>query len=103
MCVGANPIGALNEDLRAACLAALNVSRDACRDFAMGYSWENSARQFIEHMHKVANQDSPRVRRKIAGSAVAQGSSAAELPKRRKRCRSGKLQRACRIGFPAVA
>ena len=71
--VGANPIGALNEDLRAACLAALNVSRSACRDFALGYSWENSARQFIEHMNKVANQDCRRRPTKIAGSAVVQG------------------------------
>ena len=71
--VGANPIGALNEDLRAACLAALNVSRSACRDFALGYSWENSARQFLEHMNKVANQDSRRLPSKIAGSAVLSG------------------------------
>jgi 1,2-diacylglycerol 3-alpha-glucosyltransferase/glucuronosyltransferase len=71
--VGANPIGALNEDLRAACLAALDVPRSACRDFALGYSWENSARQFIEHMNKVANLDCRRVPTKIAGSAVVQG------------------------------
>jgi glycosyltransferase involved in cell wall biosynthesis len=71
--VGANPIGALNEDLRAACLAALNVSRSACRDFALGYSWENSARQFLEHMNKVANQDDRRAPSKIAGSAVLSG------------------------------
>ena len=71
--VGANPIGALNEDLRVACLAALNVSRGACRDFALGYSWENSARQFLEHMNKVANQDSRPLPSKIAGSAVLSG------------------------------
>ena len=45
--VADQPIGALNEDLRAACLAALACKRDACRAFALNYSWENSARQFI--------------------------------------------------------
>jgi glycosyltransferase involved in cell wall biosynthesis len=49
-----HPIGALNEDLRTACMDALHMSRDACRAFALGYSWENSARQFIGHARKVA-------------------------------------------------
>ena len=49
-----NPIGALDEDLRAACLRALQISRETCRDFALRYSWENSARQFIGHVRKVA-------------------------------------------------
>jgi glycosyltransferase involved in cell wall biosynthesis len=53
--VGNNPIGVLNEDLRTACLEALNISRDACRAFALNYSWENSARQFIGHARKVAS------------------------------------------------
>src|SRR5215469_14886874 len=49
-----NPIGVLNEDLRVACMQALWISREACREFALRYSWENSARQFIGHAHKVA-------------------------------------------------
>jgi glycosyltransferase involved in cell wall biosynthesis len=52
--IGNNPIGALNEDLRRACMDALQVSREACRAYALGYSWENSARQFIGHVRKVA-------------------------------------------------
>ncbi len=52
--VADNPIGVLNQDLRTACLEALNVSREACRTFALRYSWENSARQFIGHVRKVA-------------------------------------------------
>ena len=47
--IGDNPIGVLNEDLRAACMQALWISREACREFALRYSWENSARQFIGH------------------------------------------------------
>jgi glycosyltransferase involved in cell wall biosynthesis len=49
-----NPIGVLNEDLRVACMQALWISRETCREFALRYSWENSARQFIGHAQKVA-------------------------------------------------
>jgi glycosyltransferase involved in cell wall biosynthesis len=52
--IASNPIGVLDEDLRAASLAALRISRDACRNFALGHSWDNSARQFIGHVQKVA-------------------------------------------------
>jgi glycosyltransferase involved in cell wall biosynthesis len=52
--IGNNPIGALNEDLRTACMQALWISRESCREFALRYSWENSARQFIAHARKVA-------------------------------------------------
>ena len=52
--IGERPIGVLNEDLGAACLEALAVSRQACRAFALNHSWENSARQFIGHVRKVA-------------------------------------------------
>jgi len=49
-----HPIGVLSEDLRGACLAALNLSRDACRRFALGHSWETSALQFIGHLNRIA-------------------------------------------------
>jgi glycosyltransferase involved in cell wall biosynthesis len=52
--IGDHPIGVTNEDLRTACMQALWISRDACREFALRYSWENSARQFIGHAQKVA-------------------------------------------------
>jgi glycosyltransferase involved in cell wall biosynthesis len=52
--IGNNPIGVLSEDLRVACMQALWISREACREFALRYSWENSARQFIDHARKVA-------------------------------------------------
>ena len=53
--IGNNPIGVLNEDLRVACMQALWISRESCREFALLYSWENSARQFIGHARKVAS------------------------------------------------
>jgi glycosyltransferase involved in cell wall biosynthesis len=45
-----HPIGALDTDLRAACLRALGMSRETCRSFALERSWENSARQFIGNL-----------------------------------------------------
>jgi glycosyltransferase involved in cell wall biosynthesis len=56
--IGDHPVGALHEDLDVACMQALRVSRDACRKFALSYSWENSARQFLGHVRKVAAGDS---------------------------------------------
>jgi glycosyltransferase involved in cell wall biosynthesis len=52
--VGNHPIGVLDDDLGRACIEALQLSRDACRKFALDYSWENSAQQFLGHMRKVA-------------------------------------------------
>ena len=45
--VGNHPVGVLDDDLRAACLGALGVSREACRAFALARSWEKSALQFL--------------------------------------------------------
>jgi len=51
-----NPVGVLSDDLRAACLGALHISRAACRAFALARSWENSARQFIGHVSTAARK-----------------------------------------------
>ena len=46
-----NPrVGALDTDLRKAALAALKLSREAAREFALGYSWEVSARAFRDNI-----------------------------------------------------
>ena len=52
--IGADPVGVLDENLRAACMGALHVSRKSCREFALTRSWEASARQFIGHASRVA-------------------------------------------------
>jgi glycosyltransferase involved in cell wall biosynthesis len=57
--IGNHPVGVLNDDLRAACISALAISRQTCRAFALGYSWETSARQFIGHIDQVL-MSSPR-------------------------------------------
>jgi glycosyltransferase involved in cell wall biosynthesis len=48
--IGDAPVGVLSDDLRAACLSALDVSRQACLDFAARHTWEASARSFVDHM-----------------------------------------------------
>lgn len=48
--VGGHGVGALDADLGAACLAALAIPRGVCRDFALGRSWEASARQFVRNV-----------------------------------------------------
>jgi glycosyltransferase involved in cell wall biosynthesis len=52
--IGDHPVGVLDDDLRQACLGALNVSRGACRAFALQHTWEMSARQFLGHARLVA-------------------------------------------------
>jgi glycosyltransferase involved in cell wall biosynthesis len=54
------PIGVMSEDLRAACMGALALSRETCRSFALTRAWEHSARQFIGHAEKVATARKPR-------------------------------------------
>ena len=52
--IGDAPVGCLDEDLRLACLAALECSREDCRDFALGITWAASARIFVEHVTQAA-------------------------------------------------
>lgn len=67
--IGEHPVGALREDLRAACLDALSMSRKDCRTFALACSWERSARQFADHMSRaaIAEQRKPRPADAVAG------------------------------------
>jgi glycosyltransferase involved in cell wall biosynthesis len=48
------PVGVLADDLKCACLDALNLSRQACRRHALRFSWQASATQFLLHMSTVA-------------------------------------------------
>ena len=59
--IGAAPVGVLNEDLRIACLAAVTISPQACLEFAAGYTWEASARAFVDNVTNVrtAEPESP--------------------------------------------
>jgi len=44
------PVGFLDEDLRRACLEALKLGRENCRDFALRMTWAESARIFLDHV-----------------------------------------------------
>jgi glycosyltransferase involved in cell wall biosynthesis len=48
--IGEAPVGRLDEDLRRACLEALELPRGDCRDFALRMTWEASAAMFLEHV-----------------------------------------------------
>jgi len=58
--------GVLDEDLRAAALEALKLDPAACREHAVGYSWEACTRQFVGAL---AQPRSPGVARQAAASA----------------------------------
>ncbi|MGC2084415.1 MAG: glycosyltransferase family 1 protein [Bradyrhizobium sp.] len=68
-----NPIGAIDHDLRAACLRALTMSRTACRNFALDRSWENSARQFIGNLSVLQPSRAPRAARVVARRSPVRG------------------------------
>jgi glycosyltransferase involved in cell wall biosynthesis len=68
-----HPIGALDNDLRSACLRALGMSRETCRSFALERSWENSARQFIGNLSALQPSRSLRPARRVAGRSTVQG------------------------------
>jgi glycosyltransferase involved in cell wall biosynthesis len=48
--IGSAGVGVLDEDLRAAALAALDIPRERCRAFALACGWEASARQFLDNV-----------------------------------------------------
>jgi glycosyltransferase involved in cell wall biosynthesis len=52
--IGAAPVGALDDDLKRACHAALKLKRDDCRAFALTMTWEASARAFVQHVTEAA-------------------------------------------------
>ena len=52
--VGDVPVAVLDQDLRAACLNALALSREECRAFALGKTWEASARCFLANVRRVS-------------------------------------------------
>ena len=68
-----HPIGALDTDLRSACIRALGMSREACRNFALERSWENSARQFIGNLTVLQPSRSLRPARRVAGRSAVRG------------------------------
>jgi glycosyltransferase involved in cell wall biosynthesis len=61
--IGQAPVGVLDDDLRRACLGALECSREDCRDFALDMTWAASARIFLDHVTQAVKSA-----RKITGT-----------------------------------
>ena len=55
--------GVLDTDLQAAALKALHLDRGAARAHALNYSWENSAREFVDNVLAAHNLGLPERRR----------------------------------------
>jgi glycosyltransferase involved in cell wall biosynthesis len=68
-----HPVGALDSDLKSACIRALGASRQTCRSFALERSWENSARQFIGNLSALQPSRSLRPARIVANTSAVQG------------------------------
>ena len=51
--IGDSPAGALDDDLKTACLAALTIDRKTARAHAERYAWEACTRQFLAHLHPI--------------------------------------------------
>jgi glycosyltransferase involved in cell wall biosynthesis len=51
--IGDAPVGALRDDLREACLAALKLSPQDCLSFAAAQTWEASAQAFVHNISQV--------------------------------------------------
>ena len=51
--IGDSTAGALHDDLRIACLNALNISRETARAHAERFSWRAASEQFLNHLRPI--------------------------------------------------
>ncbi len=67
--VGKSGAGVLDWDLRAACLAALEIPREKARAHALTFTWAKSARQFLDNivLARSSAQSSPAVTLSLPG------------------------------------
>jgi len=56
--VGDAPVGALRQDLRQAALDALSIPPQPCRDYAIRFSWERVASQFLAALQPLEKANS---------------------------------------------
>jgi glycosyltransferase involved in cell wall biosynthesis len=57
--IGNAEVGILSDDLRVACLAALEISPQDCLKFAARHTWEASARVFVNNISDVRDESGP--------------------------------------------
>jgi glycosyltransferase involved in cell wall biosynthesis len=68
--VGDASVGVLNDDLRRACLDALDLPRDTCRAHALGFSWARSAGQFLSNLQPAHAEARQTLSARIAGLSL---------------------------------
>lgn len=71
--IGEAPVASLDEDLRLACLRALEIPREACRAFAVSRSWRACTEQFLSNL--------PPAMRSPANGLAASRDLPGELPR----------------------
>ena len=55
--LGNSPAGAMNEDLREACIQALKIPREVARAHAEKFSWRAASEQFVQHLKPVPSPE----------------------------------------------
>ncbi|OYV39335.1 MAG: alpha-mannosyltransferase, partial [Thiomonas sp. 20-64-5] len=54
--IGDSPAGALDHDLKAACLRALQIPRSVALAHARKFTWEAASKQFLDHLRKAVRE-----------------------------------------------
>jgi hypothetical protein len=60
--LGTEGPGALNEDLREACLEALKIERADARAWAERFSWRAASEQFASHLKPLGTREASQTR-----------------------------------------
>ena len=55
--LGNSKAGAMNEDLRVACIEALKIPREVARAHAEKFSWRAASEEFAKHLKPVPTTD----------------------------------------------
>ena len=74
--------GVLDEDLQAACLKALTMSREQAREYSMRFTWKESARQFLENIEASRSDLKLGIARSPGAVGEGQPTSSDKRPKR---------------------
>ncbi|TAJ23883.1 MAG: glycosyltransferase, partial [Reyranella sp.] len=64
-------VGAISEDLRAACLAAVTGDPEACRRHAESFTWERCAAQFLGALQQIPRGVWQPLKRRVVPDAAA--------------------------------
>jgi hypothetical protein len=70
--VGNSGAGALEWDLRAAAMAALEIPRKLCRSHAERFSWQTSIEQFLSHVVSVGDVGTADIHDKAHGNPLVE-------------------------------